>query len=245
MNSNKVSVIIPSFNRYNYLLNAITSIQNQTYDDYEIIVVNDGSTEDGYKSNELKNISKVIHIDRNNTPNWGGSRPAVRNYGISQASGDLIAFLDDDDYWLPNKLERQISAMKEKNIGYSCTDGYFGYGVYDKNKKYPLYNSEHHFKKIKKKYRWTRYFKTNSFPHVWDYSFLKHHNSVVLSSVIVEKNLIQQLGGFRGLYRTPYFEHTSDHDCWLGLIQLSNLVYVDEPLFYYDADHGGGKNYEN
>ena len=67
MNSNKVSVIIPSFNRYNYLLNAITSIQNQTYDDYEIIVVNDGSTEDGYKSSELKNISKVIHIDRNNT----------------------------------------------------------------------------------------------------------------------------------------------------------------------------------
>ena len=114
MNSNKVSVIIPSFNRYNYLLNAITSIQNQTYDDYEIIVVNDGSTEDGYKSSELKNISKVIHIDRNNTPNWGGSRPAVRNYGISQASGDFIAFLDDDDYWLPNKLERQISEMKEK-----------------------------------------------------------------------------------------------------------------------------------
>ena len=50
MNSNKVSVIIPSFNRYNYLLNAIKSIQNQTYDNYEIIVVNDGSTEDGYQS---------------------------------------------------------------------------------------------------------------------------------------------------------------------------------------------------
>ena len=118
MNSNKVSVIIPSFNRYNYLLNAITSIQNQTHDNYEIIVVNDGSTEDGYKSSELKNISKVIHIDRNNTPNWGGSRPAVRNYGISQASGDFIAFLDDDDFWLPNKLERQLSAMKDKNIGF-------------------------------------------------------------------------------------------------------------------------------
>ena len=70
MNSKKVSVIIPSFNRYSYLLNAISSIQNQTYDNYEIIVVNDGSTEDGYNSTELKNISKVIHIDRNNTPNW-------------------------------------------------------------------------------------------------------------------------------------------------------------------------------
>ena len=79
MNSNKVSVIIPSFNRYNYLLNAIDSIHNQTYDNYEIIVVNDGSTEDSYHSEELKGMSKVIHIDRSNTPEWGGSRPAVRN----------------------------------------------------------------------------------------------------------------------------------------------------------------------
>ena len=97
MNSKKVSIVIPSFNRYKYLLNAIGSIQNQTYNNYEIIVVNDGSTEDGYYSKELKNISNVIHIDRNSTPNWGGSRPAVRNYGISEASGELIAFLDDDD----------------------------------------------------------------------------------------------------------------------------------------------------
>ena len=148
MNSNKVSVIIPSFNRYKYLLNAINSIKNQTYDNYEIIVVNDGSTEDGYQSSELKNMAKVIHVERNSTPDWGGSRPAVRNYGISEASGDFIAFLDDDDLWLPSKLERQLSEMKIKNIGFSCTDGYFGYGVYDENKEYLVYNAEHHLKKI-------------------------------------------------------------------------------------------------
>ena len=61
MNSHKVSIIIPSFNRYSYLLNAIDSIQNQTYENYEIIVVNDGSTEDAYHSSELKSLSKVIH----------------------------------------------------------------------------------------------------------------------------------------------------------------------------------------
>ena len=95
-------------------------------------------------------------------PNWGGSRPAVRNYGISEASGELIAFLDDD-LWLPNKLERQISYEKQ-NIDFSCTDGYFGYRIYDENKKYLVYNAEHHFKKIKKKYKFTRYFKFGSFP---------------------------------------------------------------------------------
>ena len=114
MDTNKVSVIIPSFNRYSHLLNAIESIQNQTYKNFEIIVVNDGSTEDDYHSNELRKLSKVIHIDRNNTPEWGGSRPAVRNFGISEAEGDFIAFLDDDDIWFPNKLERQIYEMTNK-----------------------------------------------------------------------------------------------------------------------------------
>lgn len=245
MNTKKISVIIPSYNRYSFLLNAINSIHNQTYDNYEIIVVDDGSTDENYYSNELSSLAKVIHIDRNTTPNWGGSRPAVRNFGIDEAKGEFIAFLDDDDIWMPEKLELQLKKMKFKDISFSCTEGYFGYGVFDKNLPYKKYNSEHHYKKIKKKYRWTKYFKFNSFPEVWNYDFLKYHNSIILSSVIINKDLIQQLGGFRGLYRSPYFRHTSDHDCWLGLIQLTNLLYVNEPLFYYDANHGGGKNYTN
>ena len=245
MNSKKISVVIPSFNRYSYLLNAIRSIHNQTYQNLEIIVVDDGSTDDRYYSEELSNLAKVIHIERKNTPNWGGSRPAVRNFGINKAKGDFIAFLDDDDIWMPNKLKTQMEKMEKVNIYFSCTEGYFGYGVYDDNQVYLKYNSEHHFKKIKKKYRYTKHFKFSSFPEVWDYSFLRHHNSVVLSSVMVSKDLIQQLGGFRGLYRSQYFKHTSDHDCWLGLTQLTKLLYVDEPLFYYDANHGSGKKYKN
>jgi len=62
---------------------------------------------------------------------------------------------------------------------------------------------------------------------------------------LVEQNILEQLGGFRGLYRSQYFKHTADHDCWLGLLQLTNLVYIDSPQFYYDADHGDGKKYEN
>ena len=53
----------------------------------------------------------------------------------------------------------------------------------------------------------------------------------MLSSVLVEKNILEQLGGFRGLYRSQYFKHTADHDCWLGLLQLTNLVYIDSHNF--------------
>ena len=148
-----LSIIIPVFNEAESLPALFNELKNEfgNSSQVQIVFVNDGSTEDGYHSKELKGIAKVIHIDRRNTPEWGGSRPAVRNYGISEATGDFIAFLDDDDLWLPTKLERQISEMKTRNIGFSCTDGYFGFGVYDKNKKYLVYNSERHLKKIKKK----------------------------------------------------------------------------------------------
>lgn len=245
MNKEKISVIIPSFNRFNYLLNAIESVHSQTYKNIEIIVVNDGSSQEEYYENDLPEKTKIIHIDRDKTPNWGGSRPAVRNFGIEVAEGDFIAFLDDDDLWLPSKLELQIEKIKEHNFGLSATDGYFGYGEYISSNKYPIYNAEHHFKKIKKKYRRTKYLKNNKFPEIWDYQFLKVHNCVILSSVLVEADLIKQLGGFRGLYRSDHFVHTADHDCWLGLVQLTKLVYIDEPLFYYDAGHGDGKNYTN
>lgn len=245
MENGKVSVVIPSFNRYEYLLNAIESIRNQTYKKYEIIVVNDDSTQDEYYENKFPESVNVIHIKRSETPNWGGSRPAVRNYGINASSGEYVAFLDDDDYWLPNKLEMQIEKIKKNNVGFSCTEGYFGYGVYDNSKNYPKYNSEHHYKKIKKKFKKTKYIKRNQFPEIWTYDFLINHNCVVLSSVLVNTDLIKQLGGFRGLYRTDLFKQTSDHDCWLGLLQLTNLAYIEEPLFYYDAGHGDGKYYEN
>ena len=55
-------------------------------------------------------------------------------------------------------------------------------------------------------------------------------------NVVVRSDIIKQLGGFRGLYRTNQFIHTSDHDCWLGLLQFTDLVYVDEPCFIMTQD---------
>lgn len=239
-----VSVIIPSFNRFQGLLDTIECVNNQTYQNIEIIIVNDGSTQKEYYEYKFQENVIVVNVDRNQTPDWGGSRNPVRNFGVNVSSGKYIAFLDDDDYWTTNKLDVQLKAMIKNKIGFSCTEGYFGYGKYNEQSSYQLYNKERHFKKIKSKYLFSRYFKFNSFPKIWSYDFLLRHNSVVNSSVVVERELFMKLGGFRGIYKEKNAVHTSDHDCWLGLLQLSELLYVDEPLFYYDAEHGGGRNYK-
>ena len=74
-------------------------------------------------------------------------------------------------------------------------------------------------------------------PEEWNEEFLSVHNCIILSSVMVEKELFIRLGGFRGLPRL------ADYDCWLNLIKVTDLLYIDEPLFYYDGAHGSGQYY--
>lgn len=102
-----VSIIIPTYNRAHLVGRAIQSVLNQTYKDFELIIVDDGSTdntEDITKEFQKKNerINYIRH-----EKNKGGS--AARNTGIKVARGEYIAFLDSDDEWLPTKLEKQTS----------------------------------------------------------------------------------------------------------------------------------------
>ena len=245
-----VSVVIPSYNRFEYLKNAIDSVLSQTYNNFEIIVINDGSTQDEYYSEKLPNKVKVINLETNQKNVLGYvSNEYVRNFGIKAAEGKYLAFLDDDDIWMPNKLEIQLNAMKEKKFKFSSTEGYFGEGVFSKLKEYPLYNNEKFYSIISKKYSKTP-FSINLFekikggkfiyPDIWTYDFIKIHNCIITSSVIVEKKLMDVLGGFRGLPTTL----NGDYDCWLGLLQITNMLYINEPLFYYDGKHGTGQNWK-
>ncbi len=230
-----VSVVIPSLNRFDYLLNAVESVQNQSYKNYEILIINDNSDDERYYNYEFPSNVKLIHFnEKKETLSGPGS---IRNFGIENAKGKFIAFLDDDDIWMKNKLELQLKVMEENNFRFSSTEGYFGEGIYNPEYKYPLYNKEKFYKRIKSKYKGTNYFK-KGYPEIWDFEFLKIHNCVITSSVVVEKKLITTLGGFR-----PIPDGVEDYDCWLGLLRHTNLIYVDIPLFYYDSNHGEGRNY--
>lgn len=100
----KVSVIIPTFNRAHTLKRAIDSVLAQTFDNFELIIVDDGSTDDTKVLIDSYNDKRMSYYYINNS---GVS--AARNFGIEEANGDWIALLDSDDEWLPHKLEQQLS----------------------------------------------------------------------------------------------------------------------------------------
>lgn len=112
-----ISVIIPFFNRIEYAVMSIESVIEQTYECLEIIIVDDGSTEDTSPIEKIARDDdriKIIH-----QVNQGVS--AARNAGIKVATGEFIAFLDSDDLFMPNKIERQLSLMKKHNVAISHT----------------------------------------------------------------------------------------------------------------------------
>lgn len=110
-----ISVIIPTFNRAKKVVRAITSVLYQTFDDFEIIVVDDGST-DGTKKTVIQFGRKITYIVH--ASNLGVS--AARNTGIKRSSAPFIAFLDSDDYWLPQKLRVQMDFFKIHPRALAC-----------------------------------------------------------------------------------------------------------------------------
>jgi teichuronic acid biosynthesis glycosyltransferase TuaG len=233
-----ISVIIPSYNRFNYLLNAINSVLNQTYKNFEIIVINDCSTDNNYYTHNWNNIT-IIHLPKNSKEILGYSCAAyVRNIGFNIAKGKYIALLDDDDIWFPNKLEIQLSEMKKYNINMSCTEGLIGNGIYNPNLSYKKYNSEFYFNAISKIFRKKKSnLLSNGFPHIWNFDFLSIHNCIITSSIIVEKNLLSKVNFM------PLLNSGEDYATWLKILKLTDCLYVNYVLFYYDSKHGNGQLY--
>lgn len=114
----KVSIITPVYNSEKYLKDTIESVLNQTYTNFELILINDKSKDasidicKSYKDDRIKIIDLPENV----------GVCMARNIGIKSASGRYIAFLDSDDVWDSKKLEKQISFMKKINAGISCTE---------------------------------------------------------------------------------------------------------------------------
>ncbi|MBP9855798.1 MAG: glycosyltransferase family 2 protein [Candidatus Pacebacteria bacterium] len=122
----QVSVIIPTHNRPQLLARALSSVYDQTFTDFEVIVVDDGqSVKNHFFLASFWRMPNFQYIET--TKNTGGA--ATRNLGIKTAKGEFITFLDDDDEWLPTKLEKQVEALKNSSEEVSLVYG--GVAAYD------------------------------------------------------------------------------------------------------------------
>ena len=111
----KVSVIIPMYNASNYIIECVNSVINQTYKNLEIILIDDKSKDDTLeKVSSIKDKRiKIIKLKKNS------GAAITRNKGIEAATGDYIAFLDSDDFWKEDKIEKQVEFIKGKTFIYS------------------------------------------------------------------------------------------------------------------------------
>ena len=230
ISSIKVSAIIITYNRYHALMNAIESVKRQTHRNIEIIVVNDKSDSEEYYS-KAHNDVKWIDLERSSREACGfPSCGYVRNMGIAEAQGDYVAFLDDDDLWMPEKIRTQLSAMVKEGWVMSCTEGYMGDSFYDEKKKYPIYHAEHYEKYCE------RFFKENygrwdgRLPDVFDLKLIQKHNFVIASSVMLKKSVLYKVGLFKEV-----LIGVEDKDLWRRVLEHYNCLHINQPLVYYDG----------
>ena len=234
-----VSVIIPTYNRFKYVLNTIKSIKEQTYSNIEIIVINDASTEKEYYTYDWSDV-KIIHLEKNSKQLFGYACAAhVRNQGILAATGKYIAFCDDDDTWFSSKIELQLAAMKSSGCKMSCTDGLIGYGQWNPTNTYKKYNAEFYNNDLLSIYKKKgSKLLDDGFPDIFTLNCIRVHNCIICSSVIINRSILDIINNFRTI--CPPGE---DYDCWLRALQHTDCIYLKDICFYYDLGHGDGQHY--
>lgn len=193
-----VSVILAAYNAERYIAESIESVLNQTFSDFELLVVDDGSI-DGTQDKIAPYIDKIRYIKKEE--NEGPA--AARNTGILASRGDLIAFQDADDIWLPEKLEKQVRFLEDnKDIAMVYTD----FMEFDENGTRKISFFAHH-KPVSG----------------WIFGHLLDENPIGSDTVLVRKDVFEKCGLFDALLRT-----IEDYDMWLKIAHNYKISFIDE-----------------
>lgn len=221
-----VSVIIPTYNRYELLNHSIKSVLANTYKQVEIIVVNDCSTDQRYYSGELEKYEKttIIHLPVNMRVkhNVSSAQGITRNYGLEKANGEWIAFLDDDDFYLETKIEKQLEIMAKNNNKFSCTNTYIinhnsiTLDKLDITITYP--NNEYTTQKV------------------FNLDIISKNNHISNSSVIIHHSIVKKIG------KQHIVPREEDWDYWKRALQYSDCIFIGEQLVYYTMTVNGHTN---
>ena len=200
----KVSVIVPTHNRAGLLAQALASVFAQSFQDFEIVIVDDASSDDTRAM--VANFSDVRLRYFRNTKNRGEA--ACRNTGVDHATGDYIAFLDDDDTWLPEKLAMQVAALDRcpPQVG----------GIYTGYHRVDI-NTGKIIATIAAEKR----------GHI--YGDLRAHNWVGSpSAVLLRRECFDRAGRF-----DEKIKFGVDYDMWIRISRLYDFETINEPLLRY------------
>ncbi len=208
-----VSVVIPVYNAARFLADTLTSVVGQTYTDYEVLLVDDGSTDDSGVICQRYARTYPDRIRLLRKPNGGPA--SARNLGIRMAKGQYIAFLDADDLWLPRKLEKQVAYLEAQpaDVGlvYTRAVKFDDEGVW----KLPVCYQK---------------------PAVagWVYWDLLRCNPIPSPSALVRKICFDRVG-----YFDESLDIIEDHDMWSRIAKVYRIALLDEILCLYREHHGG------
>jgi len=212
-----VSVIIPTYNRYELLNHSIRSVLANTYKNVEIIVINDCSTDQRYYSGELEKYEKttIIHLPVNmrKKHNVSAAQGITRNYGIEKARGEWIAFLDDDDFYLETKLEKQLEAMKKENILFSTTNMYM-----INHRSITMDKLDFNIMSSHQEYE----------NKILNLDMVRKLNYIANSSVVIHHSIVKKTGL---QHIVPRGEE--DWDYWKRALQYTDCLYIGEPFVYF------------
>ncbi len=193
-----VSIITPTYNRAQYIKEAIESVISQTYSDWELIVVDDGSTDQTFEilDKYAKQDKRIRYIRQSNA---GPS--TARNTALAQVSGKYIAFIDDDDRWLPEKLKLQVELMESDPETGFC---YVRFQIYKKAGN-----------NLEKGMLFPQFLATK-FEDLFDVF-------IAPSSSLFRKTCLDQAGRFN-----PLYERCEDFDLWLRIGQICKITPIDQ-----------------
>jgi glycosyltransferase involved in cell wall biosynthesis len=206
----KVSVIIPAYNVADYIAETLDSILAQTFKDFEVLVINDGSPDTEKFEKVIASYFGKIHYLKQ--PNSGAA--SARNTGIRIAQGEILAFLDGDDIWLPNYLEKQVAFLQETGSDMVYCDAY----LFGDKTKYQTFMEQ-----------------APSHGKVTTVSLLRGDSHVITSGTMVVREKVLDVG----MFDTQAPKRGEDFNLWFHLLKTGKKVsYQKDVLLKYRLRSG-------
>lgn len=201
-----VSVVIPTYNHARYLVRALESVLNQTFTNWEAIVIDNHSTDNTDEVMESFSDPRISYLKIHNN----GIIAASRNAGIRVAKGEWIAFLDSDDWWTQDKI---MKCLVKAGVSYDVV--YHGLTIIGRNRRL-----------WERRYAYTRRLKS---PVLLD--LLIKGNALLTSSVMMKRKLLEEIGG---MSESKSMVTIEDYNAWLKCAQITErFKYVPDKLGYY------------